>query len=339
MKRALIIVISVLLLSAAFSVTSSQSAPDVQQGAKKRRLEFRVNPFADLYFYVYRFSSGSEKPPDIEGILPAVEAARKTPMILTLVDQIAFEFENAAAAETAFKQAPETYKTSKGEMVALREKVVPLGQSFVAFEKTFTEKLWPQHKVRLDEAAAQLERTLGRKEHECFDHFTRHLGMAEAEATVPVYLVLETPWPGGFTVWGKDKTKGVSAISVATFEGPDLFTVVLHEAIHALDLETKGKGNVLVELRARLLRAGFKEDDLVVKHGPHMLVFIQSSETVRRLLDPSYEPYTKGVFTRPGLQTLVKVELPIWTAYLDGKISREQAIDQMVEAFVKTRDQ
>jgi putative zinc-dependent peptidase DUF5700 len=312
---------------------STQAAPRVEA---KKRLEFKINPFADLYFYVYRYSSGTEKPPDIEGLAQAVETARKTPMVLTLVDRIAFELENATAAEAAFKRSPETYKTSKGETVPLRERVVPFGQSLVAFEKSFNENLWPQHKLRLEEAAAKLERILGPKEQEAFEYFTRHLGMADAAATtVPIYLVVDTPWPGGFTMWGKDKTRGACAISIATFDGSQLFTVVLHEAIHALDLETKGSGNVLVELRDRLLKAGLKEDDPAVRHGPHLLVFIQSSETVRRLLDRSFQPYTEGVFTRPALQPLVKVELPIWTAYLDGKITREQALDLMVDAFVK----
>ena len=334
----LMIAVSALLLLAAFgnaAVTTSQ--PAIKEQASKRHLEFRVTPFADLYFYVYRFSSGTEKPPDVEGLTPAVESARQIPLVLTLVDQITFELENAAAAETAFKKAPETYKTKKGETVALREQLAVLGRNLVAFEKSFNEKLWPQRKVRLEEAARKLERTLGPKEQEAFDYFTRHLGMTDAKSTVPVYLVVETPWPGGFTMWGKDETRGVCVISVGTYDGPELFTAVLHEAIHALDLETKGSGNVLVELRNRLLKAGFKEDDLVVRHGPHMLVFIQSSETVKRLLEPSYQPYSQGIFTRPGLQPLVQAELPIWTAYLDGKITREQALNQMVDAFVKGR--
>jgi hypothetical protein len=338
MKRALGIVVSALLLVAAFgnaAVTSPHSTAAVQ--VKKKRLEFKVKPFADLFFYVYRFSSSSDKPPEIEGLAQTVEAARQIPLVQTLANQITFELENAAAAEAAFKSFPETFKTSKGETVALREKAAPLGRNLVAFEKTFTEQVWPQHKARLDEAARKLERTLRPKEQEAFDYFTRHLGMNAAESTVPVYLVVETPWPGGFTMWGKDETRGVCVISITAYDGPQLFTAVLHEAIHALDLETKGSGNVLVELCARLLQEGFKENDLAVRHGPHMLVFIQSSETVKRLLDRSFQPYAEGIFTRPGLQPLVKVELPIWTAYLDGKITREQAIDQMVQAFAKER--
>lgn len=337
-KRAFVIVVSVLLFTAAFgnaAIVSSQAAANAQ--ARKKRLDFRINPFTDLYFYVYRYSSGTETPPDIEGLAPAVEAARQAPIVLTLANQIVFELANATAVDAAFKQFPETYKTSKGETVALREKVAPLGRNLIAFEKPFTEKLWPQHKARLDEAAKKLARTFGPKEQEAFEYLTQHLGMDAPESTVPVYLVVETPWPGGFTMWGKNETRGVCVISVEKFDGAQLFTAVMHEAIHALDLETKGTGNVLVELRNRLLKAGFKEDDLVVRHGPHMLVFIQSSETVKRLLDPSFQPYNEGVFTRPGLQPLVSVELPIWTAYLDGKITREQAIEQMIDGFVKGR--
>jgi hypothetical protein len=114
-------------------------------------------------------------------------------------------------------------------------------------------------------------------------------------------------------------------------------TAVLHEAIHAFDLETKGTGNVLVQLKDRLLKAGFKAADPVVITAPHLLVFIQSSETVKRYLDPSFQPYSEGVFTRPALQWLVKLELPIWTSYLDGKISRDEALNQIVAAFVKAK--
>jgi hypothetical protein len=154
---------------------------------------------------------------------------------------------------------------------------------------------------------------------------------------VRIYFVAETPWPGGFTMWGKDATRGVCVISVTAYQGPQLMTAVLHEAIHAFDLETKGTGNVLVQLRDRLLKAGFKAEDPVVRTAPHLLVFIQSSETVKRYLDPSFQPYNEGVFIRPALQWLVKVELPIWTSYLDGKISRDEALNQIVAAFVQAK--
>jgi hypothetical protein len=301
-------------------------------------LEFRVNPFIDLYFFVYKHSSAPEQSPAIEGFAQAVAAARQTPITSTLQDLVLFQAENAAAVEKLFAQFPETYKTSKGEVIDLRRRAVHLGESLAVIEKPFLEKIWPQHKLLIEKAAARIELTLGPKEQDCFNYLIRHLGMENADRVVPVYLVAETQWPGGFTMWGKDSSRGVCVLSVTAYQDSPLITGILHEAIHALDLETKGKGNVLVELRDRLLKAGFAADDIAVRHGPHMLVFIHSSETVRRFVDPSYQPYSEGVFMRQGIQPLVKVELPLWTAYLDGKISRDEALKQMVDAFVKARN-
>ena len=335
MKRTVFALVTITLLISTLpvaTVTRSQRQP-----VQKRRLDFRIHPFADLFFFVYRYSSSSDKPPEVEGLAQSVAAAKQLPLIQTLVDQLPFELENSAAAARAFAQFPENYKTKRGEDVALRAKATPLGQSLVAFEEPFLKHVWPQHKTLIEKAVATVEQTLIPKEAECFRYFTGHLGMEEAGSTVRIYFVAETPWPGGFTMWGKDEARGVCVISVTAYKGPQLMTAVLHEAIHAFDLETKGTGNVLVQLKDRLLKAGFKAADPVVITAPHLLVFIQSSETVKRYLDPSFQPYSEGVFTRPALQWLVKLELPIWTSYLDGKISREEALNQIVAAFVKAK--
>jgi hypothetical protein len=340
MKRLVCSVVILTLVIALLPATSGNAGRSNAETwtSQKRRLEYRIHPFADLYFYVYRFSSGSDKVPEVEGLAQSVEAAKQLPLVQTLVAQLPFELENSAAAAKAFAQFPETYKTKRGEEVALRAKAAPLAKGLVAFEEPFMKQVWPQHKVAIEKVVATVEQTLGPKEEECFDYFTRHLGMEKAESTVRVYFVAETPWPGGFTMWGKDETRGVCVISITAHKGAQLLTTVLHEAIHAFDLETKGKGNVLVELRERLLQAGFKADDLVVQHAPHLLVFIQSSETVKRYLDPSFQPYNEGVFSRPALQWLVKVEVPIWTSYLDGKISRDEALNRIVAGFLQSRD-
>ncbi|HSD47594.1 MAG TPA: hypothetical protein VLB87_13290 [Pyrinomonadaceae bacterium] len=335
MKRAFLVAVLLLFVSVSFPnyrVTRSES-----RAPEKRRLELKVRAFPDLYFYVYKLALASDKQTNVEGLAPAIEAARQLPFSLTPVELIAFRQENAAGAAKAFAEVSETYKMKSGEVVQFREKGVRFGQSLVAVEKHFLDNIWPQHKALLDKAVAHVEQTLVPKEQECFDYLTRHLGMESAEQVVPIFLVAETPWPGGFTMWGKDATHGVCVISVTAYQRSDLNTAILHEAIHALDLETKGKGNVLVELEQRLLKAGFAAGDAVVRNGPHLLVFIHSSETVKRHVDPSYQPYGEGIFARPGLQSIVKVELPNWIDYLDGKISRDEALNRMVDAFVKAR--
>ncbi len=339
MKRTLFIV-TLLFNSYAFSqplVIKSQS-----KETNQRRLEVRVKPFIDLYFFVYKLSSGSEKMPDIVGFQQAVEAARQTPLTSTLIDLILYRCENAADAVEAFSQFPETYKTRKGEIIPLRERAVHLAKSLAAIEKPFLDQVWPQHKVVIEQAAARIDQTLGPKEQEVFAYMTKHLGMENANYLVPVYLVAETPWPGGFTMWGKSSsstTRGICLLSVEANKGSLLLESLLHEAIHALDLETKGTGNILIELQNRLLKAGYTKSDRDFQQAAHFLVFIQTAETVRRMLDPSHRHYgeVKGVYARVPL--VAKVEVPTWTAYLDGKISREEALNRIVEGFIKARNE
>jgi len=336
MKQALLAVCLLLSPSSAFAQSPSTKLPS--QLANQPRFEIRVKPFIDLHFYVYKLASGDNKLPDIDGFAEAVEAARQVGMYDTLRNLLLFNCENAADAERAFSKLAETTETRQGNVIPLRDNAVRLARSLAVIEKPFLEKIWPQHKIVIQKAAANVAQTLGPKEQECFDYLTGHLGLEAANYVVPIYFVAEMPWPSALTAMGKDSGHGVVVVNVGARQGPSLFDSILHEAIHALDAETSGEGNVLIEFQNQLLKNGFDKNDLVVRHAPHFLVFIQSVETVRRFLDASYQPYDEGVFVRPGLQPMVSIERPIWTAYLDGKVSREAAVSQLVAAFVKARD-
>ncbi|HVS83609.1 MAG TPA: hypothetical protein VHE60_17900 [Pyrinomonadaceae bacterium] len=336
MKRGLLAVCLLLFPSSAFAQSPSTKLPS--QKANQPRFEIRVKPFIDLHFYVYKLASGDNKLPDIDGFAQAVEAARQVPMYQTLIDLLLFNCENAADAERVFAQFPETFKLRQGNVIPLREKAVRLARSLAVIEKPFLEKVWPQHRDAIRKAAASVAQTLGPKEQECFAYLTGRLGLEAANYVVPVYFVAEMPWPSALTAIGKESGHGACVVNVGARQGASLFDSILHEAIHALDAETRGEGNVLIEFQNQLLKNGFDQNDLVVRHAPHFLVFIQSVETVRRFLDASYQPYDEGVFVRPGLQPMVSIERPIWTAYLDGKFSREEALKQMVAAFVKARE-
>lgn len=337
MKRGLLAVCLLLFPSFAFAQSPANRQPTTI--VKQPRFELHVKPFVDLHFYVYKLASGQNKLPDIEGFAQAVEAARQVRMYDTLIDLLIFNCENAADAERVFAQFPETTKGPQGNLISLRERAIRLARSLAVIEKPFLEKMWPQHREVIEKAAASVAQTLGPKEEECFAYLTRHLGLEAANYIVPVYLVAEMPWPSALMATGKESGHGACVVNVGALPGSDLFASILHEAIHALDAETRGEGNVLIEFQNQLLKNGFDGNDLVVRHGPHLLVFIQSVETVRRFLDVSYQPYNEGVFARPGIQPLISIERPIWTAYLDGKISRAEAVSQMVAAFVKAREQ
>jgi len=334
--RRVLLAFSLLFFPSA-ALTQSPATKQPSKIANQPRFEIRVKPFVDLHFYIYKLTSGDNKLPDIDGFAQAVEAARQVPMYQTLIDLLLFNCENAADAERAFAKFPETYTTRQGNVIPLRERAVRLARSLAVIEKPFLDKVWPQHRDAIQNAAARVAQTLEPKQQECFDYLTRHLGMEAANYVVPIYLVAEMPWPAALTATGKKSGHGACVLNIGASQGSDLLAAILHESIHALDAETQGEGNVLVEFQNQLLKNGFDKNDFVVRNAPHFLVFIQSIETVRRLLDSSYQPYNEGVFARPGLQPLISVERPIWTAYLDGKFSRAEALNQMVAAFIKAR--
>src|SRR5256886_15233086 len=328
MKRVLLTVS--LLLLPSFGLTQSPATKLPAMVPNQPRFEIRVKSFIDLYFYVYKLSSGDNKLPNIDGFAQSVEAARQTPLYPTLINLLLFNCENAADAERTFSKFPETYKTRQGSVIPLRDRAVHLARSLAVIEKPFLEGIWPQHRDSIQKAAASVAQTLEPKEQECFDYLIRHLGMEAARYVVPIYLVAEMPWPAALTATGKESGHGVCVVNVGASQGPELFAAILHEAIHALDAETGGSGNVLIEFQNQLLKNGFTKEDFVVRNASHFLVFIQSIETVRRFLDSSYQPYDRGVFIRPALVPLVSVEKPIWTSYLDGKFSRAEALRMMV---------
>src|SRR5258708_11868041 len=249
--------VGILLLCSLSAFSQSPAAKSQSKKTNQRHLEVRVKPFIDLYFFVYKLSSSSDKPPEIEGFAEAVEAAGKVPFTSTLIDLTLFQCDTASDADRAFSQFPETYKTGKGEIIPLRERAVHLAKTLAFIEKPFLEKVWPQHRVVVEQAAAKVAQTLGPRGEECFSYLTSHLGMENADYIVPVYLVAETPWPGGFTMSGKESTHGICLLSVRALPGSQLLGAILHEAIHALDLETRESGNVLQKLNDRLLKAGF----------------------------------------------------------------------------------
>jgi hypothetical protein len=94
MKRAYLVVVLLLFLSVNFPnhhLANSASPPD------KRRLELKVEAFPDLYFYVYKLALATDTQTTVEGLGPAIEAARQLPFSLTPVELIAFRTMNATS--------------------------------------------------------------------------------------------------------------------------------------------------------------------------------------------------------------------------------------------------
>ncbi|HUE83387.1 MAG TPA: hypothetical protein VMM84_14835 [Pyrinomonadaceae bacterium] len=289
-------------------------------------------------------TSKSEPPTNIDGFNEAVSTARELNAEFggwvggpwAILEVALTKCKSTSEALQVFSQFPETFTSRKGKKIQLREAAIRYAKALNVVEASYLKNVWPQHHGNVKRAAANITKVFAPKEKECFAYFTKNLGMEDMQSRVAVYLVAESPWPGGFTI-RRDNKDGTSQIivvvSVEAHQGSNLFENLLHEAIHALDMETKGKGNVLIDIHDRLLKAGLTENDQAVRHGAHWLVFIQAGETVRRFLDPTHQHYGKDLYRR--LERMSKVDVPaVWIAYLDGKIPRDEAVNEIVDGFL-----
>ena len=328
------------LFSSSRGFSQTPTANPQEENRRQKRIDVRINYLLDLDYMVRKYAaSKSEAAIGVEGFEDLVNVFRQLPTEfgagLAAINSALINCKSASEAVDKFSQLPEVITTRNGTQIKIREGAIRYAKALNAFEPAFLKNIWPQHKLVVERAATYVTKNFEPKEQECFDYLIKRLGMEDSVYQAPIYLVAESPWPGGFTFWYGTR-KGACVISIEVNNGSALFETILHEAIHALDIETKGEGNVLAEIEKRLLKAGLSESDLAVRHGPHLLVFIQSAETVKRLIDPSHRAYgegPKGVYER--LQALSNVELPVWNEYLDGKISREDAINRIIEGLVK----
>lgn len=336
---------AVLLFLAAFGFQQSAAAQGQINKANRELLDVRFNPVMDLSYMVRKYaSSKAELPKDIDGFAEAVGIARQLNTEFgswlgggwPTVDAALAKSKNSSEAMQELSQAPETITSRQGKTIRVRDAAVRYAKALNAIEASYLKNVGPQHQALADKTAAYIAKAFQPKEQKCFDYLRNSLGLPDPQSRIPVFLAAETPWPGAFTFWTGNK-KGTVVISIESHPGSMLLEALMHEAIHALDLEKAGDGNVLEALRSRLKKAGMGENDVAVVQGAHLLVFIQAGETVRRLIDPSHRHYgdVRGVYQYAALQPLANIARPVWVDYLDNKFSREEAINKIVDGFLK----
>jgi len=87
---------------------------------------------------------------------------------------------------------------------------------------------------------------------------------------------------------------------------------------------------VLEQLRARLEKQGYTRRHRELRDVPHTLMFVQAGETVRRLIDHAHQHYGVVAGYYPKVERVAAIELPIWKDHLDGKLTREQALERII---------
>jgi len=295
--------ISVLFLAGAFA--QGPAAP--QESAPPTAIELKLlrQPFFDLWFQVRALGSGDSAREVPEMLRDATAAARALSESLT--NPLAWgPLEGELAGCTSVTHAlqridrvPEAVLVRGGQEVPLRAPARAILEALAKIETSWRESVWPERERHLRAVESDLESALLEKQAEVWAVHCGALGFEGLSLTVPCHLVTEMPAPGAIT-HRDENGRGVCFVSVGEMSGSKLWETVIHEATHALDLARDG--DVFDELREALEKGGNSRADRVWRDAPHALMFVQSAETVRRVLDPDHEDYgvTDGLYDRIG---------------------------------------
>lgn len=320
----------------------SQPQSRSQPQSQTTRFDYRIEPLVDFYHYVREQVTRrgeSDAPEELAAAVAAAGKLRETLGSSTLawevLDQHLAQSTTAAELKKAFEGIPEKVRTFRGETIEIRDAAVAFAAALEAAEPAYRRLLWPKHEAALRAARKSIEERFQPKEAECVRYMVDSLGLAaDPGDLVPVYLVHHSTWPGAYTI-RQQGGAGLVFVSVAgeEFSGTLLFEIILHEATHALDIRTRDSGSVFKQIREGLEAAGMSPRDRNFRNIPHTIMFIQAGETIRRLVSKEHVHYGEpsGYYGRMG--EVAEVERPLWTAYLDGKMTREAAVAEILRAL------
>lgn len=342
----------IVLLASFVSPLHAQPSGPSAPSSDPARLDLRESSFIDLHFYIraqgdepaYSRGEAFADAHALAALNAAVDAAERLQSDLGgergwgLIEPLLAQCTSAADAVAACGNLPESFKPASGGEVQLRDGAVALATAYSAIEPAFLETVWPRHREQIEGARLGLTRDLLKKQDQCFEFITTSLAMNVSDLTVPVYLVAESPAPGGFTHRQRGGG-GVCFIGVEHASGSLLDEVVLHESIHVLDLATQSQDTVLQVLRRKLVENGVPRTDSAWRDLPHTLMFVQAGETVRRLLDESHRDYGEVAGYYDKVPEAAACVRPAWRHHLEGAATAPEAIDEMVRALLARREQ
>jgi hypothetical protein len=304
-------------------------APRPQEAAPSpARIEFRWSPAIDLYFHVRVAESAANE----ASLAPAARLARALDQTLGgmalawgPLDGLLAGCESVAQLRAAFERAPEALNLRGGTFVDLRRRALELATALAPAEAAFAEA-WKTREPRLRAVRALWEERVGAKERALLDFHLASLGLADPGLVLPVVLVGEAPWPGAFTVLDEQR-RGVSFVAADAAEGSLLLEIILHDT-HSLDVAA-GDRSALGELRAQL---GSSATDERRPDPAHVLMFVQSAESIRRVIDPAHRDYgeVEQVYGRLGDAATLR---GLWSDHLEGRLSRAEALALYVEGL------
>jgi hypothetical protein len=320
------------------AATTGQEEPE---GGVRLRLDLRLSPVVDQYFGLRRtVADWLLTSPEVEERLApvrALEQAVGSPLAMGLVEGGLADCQTAADVHAAFASLPETARLRDGTELHLRAPALAVAEALAAEEPAFLAGPWRAHEPELEARRAELAEALDDETLDAISaDLARWLGLSSGQLELPVVLVSSAPEPGAFT--HRSRTGAVTFVAVGDerLATSLLCEIVVHEAIHALDVSPLGRESLLAQLRRALLGRGVGPTDPLQRDAVHTLFFLAASEAVRRHGDPEHRDYgdVRGYYARAG--KAAEVARAPWSAYIAGERSREELVRELVEALAPT---
>lgn len=302
-------------------------------------LDLRISPAIDEWFWVRNLAVPPAIPPDDRHVRDAVaecarlEAALGGTAAWGLVEGAMVDCSTLAEVRRSCEGFPESYRTSHGD-IPLRAATLKFVDALVQVEPVFRRSVWPGHQKRLAAARSSIEETLGPAERGWLEDLVTRLGVERPDSATTVYLVVDAPSPRGFTRVDRAR-RPVCFVGVADTRGTELAEMPVHELVHALDARQGLTRGALRDLRIRLQAAGIPAGSPEGWEAVHILMFIQSGETIRRVLDHRHHHFGEwfGTYSRSPKSAPLLYEW--WDRYLDGAVTRDDALAGFVTAYRK----
>lgn len=325
------ILLSSLLGAASLADLASAVPPEPAAPRTENRLELRVEPLADFWFYLRSLADADEAPAG--DFSEAVEAFSRVETALRAERESWGRFDSVLRSVTTGAELRNVFQ--EVESPALRDVFVDAAQEMEQAFPVFLKTVWPEHERAILAARERIEKDFRPVEAKAFRYMLDSLDMVDPAAEIPVYLVARGPWPEAFTrrTYGGGTVVFVGVLR-EQHQGTLLYEILLHEATHALDMTARESPHALMRLRD-LLRERGVEDRSLLRTVPHNLMFIQAGETIRRFVDPEHVDY--GVVSEYyDRAEHAWTEREIWHRYLAGETTLDGALAEIAGLPVVT---
>ncbi len=335
------LLILLLALGAALHLSAQEPARQAS------RFGFRLSPIVDLWYELRTLAEGESLASEEAGALrAAIEAARAldevlgSPIAWGLVEGRIAGCATGDELLQAMLMLPPEFQLRGPDgarrSIPLRAQAQALAEQVVQLEETWLRESWPQRKVLLEKQRAHLDELLADgKETAIWARIEELLGLAPPDTPVPVQLVVRSPWPGAVT----HRAPGGAAcfVAVESRRGAALAEVVVHEALHAVEvMQPEGATCLFDAQREAFRKAQLSPRDRRTRDALHAYVFLAAAEAVRTALDPEHVDYgiTAGVYERMGAPA--GIVRAAWTSYVQGQLDADALVARVAEGLARS---